>query len=106
MTAGGMVLGESGKWGCFFWNGVQWRGESGAYPDEMFNVVGPRIPAPDEPWQCVPVEPTDYMLFKAETAAMNKDVDTYSPTPTEHPDDGGGPSGYYYRALLAAAPKP
>ncbi len=80
---------ESGKWGCFFWNGVQWRGESGAYPDEMFNVVGPRIPTPDEPWQCVPVDLTPPMRRAGQHA---KEHDCYI--------DG------IYADIIAAAPKP
>ena len=29
--------------------------------DEQFEQIGPRIPTPDEPWKCVPVQPTRKM---------------------------------------------
>lgn len=54
--------------------------------------IGPRIPKPDEPWQCVPVEVTYKMDEKAFVAS-------------------GCPSDWYgfsdmWAAALAAAPKP
>ena len=52
---------HGGKWGCFNWDGRAWRDSAGVYPESIFDVVGHRIPTPDEPWQCVPVEPTDEM---------------------------------------------
>lgn len=57
-----------------------------------------------EGWQFVPKEPTDDMIEAFRQAHARKCVDIASPTPTEHPDDGGGPIGYGYRAMLAAAP--
>lgn len=59
---------DGGKWGCFLWNGSAWEGESDRYSDEMFDVVGPRIPTPDEPWDNVPAMPTDTMLEVGELA--------------------------------------
>lgn len=44
-----------GKWGCYLWNGSSWEGERGdRYSDELFDVVGPRIPTPDVPLQPAP----------------------------------------------------
>lgn len=51
----------------------------------------------------VPVEPTEAMLQAGTHAGRRKSQDAMSPTPTEHPDDGGGSLGYAYRAMLAAA---
>lgn len=31
-------------------------------PEGVIHTVGPRIPTPDEPWQTVPVNPTQEML--------------------------------------------
>lgn len=55
-------------------------------------------------WQLVPTEPTDDMIEAFRQAHARKCVDIASHTPTEHPDDGGGPIGYGYRAMLAASP--
>lgn len=57
-------------------------------------MVGPRIPTPDEPWQCVPVEITKEMQHRwmfppGEQGWPN------SATPSER-----------YRSMLDAAPKP
>lgn len=57
-------------------------------------------------WRLVPVEPTEAMSEAFERAYDRKYADIYAPTPTEHPNDGGGPFGYGYRAMLAAAPSP
>jgi hypothetical protein len=51
----------------------------------------------------VPVEPTEARLQAGRDAYRRKQQDAASPTPTEHPGDGGGPMGYAYRAMLAAA---
>lgn len=43
-------------WECCQWNGYAWHGiwiES--VPDSAFSEIGARIPAPGEPWKCVPV---------------------------------------------------
>lgn len=53
---------EGGKWRCFKWNGSAWCDKRSEYPEDIFDVIGPRIPTPDEPWQCVPVEATDEMV--------------------------------------------
>lgn len=53
----------------------------------------------------VPVEPTAEMLKLGSRAYWNKQRDMDSPTPTEFPDECGGPMGYAYLAMLSAAPK-
>lgn len=58
-----------------------------------------------EGWKLVPVEPTAAMTTAGHTAWMRKAHDIFSATPTEHPEDGNGPMGYAYRAMLSAAPK-
>ncbi len=63
--------------------------------------AGQRVP---EGWELVPIEPTGEMIEAFRSAHGRKCVDIASPYPTEHPDDGGGPVGYGYRAMLAAAP--
>lgn len=55
------------------------------YVDE----IGPRIPNPDEPWQCVPKEPDGAM----QVAGLKVRVE----------EDG---TAAVYRAMLSAAPKP
>lgn len=76
---------EGGAWGCFNWNGSKWKDSDGLYDDALFDVVGPRIPTPDEPWQCVPKEPNSAML-----AAVSCP----------------GCAATDYAHMLAAAPKP
>ncbi len=61
---------HNGKWGCFFWTGTGWRDTSGVYGEALFAVVGPRIQTPDEPFKCVPVEPTAEMVDAASEAYM------------------------------------
>jgi hypothetical protein len=51
----------------------------------------------------VPKEPTQGMLDAGEAAYFRKITDMASVTPTEHHAAGGGPMGYAYRAMLAAA---
>lgn len=58
-----------------------------------------------ESWQLVPKEPTQKMLDAFAQGHGRKCLDISSMHPTEHPDDGGGPVGYGYRAMLAAAPE-
>ncbi len=57
------------------------------YDDDDMEAIGQRIPTPDEPWQCVPVEPARAMLDASwrECAVSSPQV---------------------YRAMLKAAPKP
>lgn len=47
---------------------------------------------------------TQAMIEAGEAAYDRKAEDMASPTPTEHPDDGGGPIGYAFRAMVAAMP--
>ena len=69
---------------------AEWVDNSGR---ELYWVaeVGPRIPTPDEPWQCVPVEPTREMLASYEKAS----VAPIGPLSVR---------GYIH--MVAAAPKP
>ena len=55
-----------------------------------FDEIGPRIPTPDEPWQAVPVEPTEQMTGDVQrmTAHWANDAEDIWPI------------------MLAAAPKP
>ncbi len=55
-------------------------------------------------WQLVPKEPTEEMIEAFATASWLKLQDSYGPSPTEHPEDGGGSIGYGYRAMLSVAP--
>ena len=48
------------------WIPWEWRSSSRSTQGGWFNSetpveVGPRIPTPDEPWRCVPKEPTEEM---------------------------------------------
>lgn len=80
---------EDTPWKCQQWNGEWWHGR-GMYHEPA--KVGPRIPAPDEPWQCVPVEATPEML-------------KHGFIETQY-DEGRRNRMEVYRAMLAAAPKP
>lgn len=59
----------------------------------------------NEGWQIVPREPTGNMQHSFRSSYRLKENDIASESPTEHPQDGGGPFGYGYRAMLATAPK-
>lgn len=65
-----------------------------------------RTPAIPEGWKLVPIEPSDEMVEAFADASWRKLQDGYGDSPTEHPEDGGGPVCYGYRAMLAAAPEP
>ena len=71
------------NWVAWHWNGVDFSGVD----EDCFAEIGPRIPTPDEPWQCVPVEATADML----------DVLTLGHLVT---------ATRRWREALAAAPKP
>ncbi|MBY5942815.1 hypothetical protein KUW00_18215 [Halomonas sp. DP5N14-9] len=55
-----------GMLGCDDWSPSYWDSRLARWdsliPDGDEIEAGPRIPTPDEPWQCVPVEPTREML--------------------------------------------
>lgn len=73
------------NWRPDFWRDGKWRSVWSMPEDDGCHAeVGPRIPTPDEPWQCVPVEMT--------------------------PDMGEAVKGYNrfidWKEALAAAPKP
>lgn len=90
-------------WEAGEWDGRQWRVTSSDAPwaPELIEMVGPRIPTPDEPWQCVPSIPTDGMKQAGKTAIEDlqklRGIDAYA-----HCDDA--PAAYRY--MLSAAPKP
>lgn len=52
------------EWMMEDWQPRYWSdgGFDGGLSDEVFAVIGPRIPTPDEPWQTVPTEVTPDML--------------------------------------------
>ena len=54
---------EQSTWEAAEWNGARWRlvGSDDMFSELEVPVVGPRIPTPDEPWKCVPVQPTRKM---------------------------------------------
>ncbi|MDV6318754.1 hypothetical protein [Chromohalobacter sp. HP20-39] len=61
-----------------------------SFDDDTWTEIGPRIPAPDEPWQCVPVEQTDRMYKLMYW----------------HMVSCGGSLRDLWKEALAAAPKP
>ncbi|WP_252108943.1 MULTISPECIES: hypothetical protein [unclassified Halomonas] len=74
----------------------------GKYLSEgSFEAIGPRIPSPDEPWQCVPKEPTGDQV-DAGCQAIG-DCERLGEC---HGDCDCSPAPKVYRAMLAAAPKP
>jgi len=76
---------DNWPWTPVRWDGLSWFSSDGY---EVFcDIIGPRIPTPDEPWQCVPVEATADML----------DVLTLGHLVT---------APRRWREALAAAPKP
>jgi hypothetical protein len=74
--------------------------------DDMAHDIATAALAAIEAAGCVvvPREPSDEMLAQGDLAYIRKLNDMGSAHPTEHPFDGGGPSGYRYRAMLAASP--
>lgn len=58
--------GADEAWEVGEWNGGTWEltGTDHDWPEYMIKVVGPRIPTPDEPWQCVPVEPVGWQFYQ------------------------------------------
>ena len=52
------------EWQCAYydpWSDAFLFAEWGAISSHSVKQVGPRIPTPDEDWQCVPKEPTEEM---------------------------------------------
>lgn len=45
---------KGGVWRCAYWDGGDWAFGESLYDDAAWDKIGPRIPTPDEPWQCVP----------------------------------------------------
>lgn len=77
---------DGGQWEPLWFNGEMWDGH---HHDAEIREIGPRIPTPDEPWQCVPTEPT---------AAMKKAADVDTPGPMT--------AWKCWQVMLAAAPRP
>jgi hypothetical protein len=48
---------------------------------------------------------TSEMLAAGQAAYDRKNDDAWSTSPTEHPEDGGGPLGYAWRAMVGAMPR-
>ncbi|KJZ10420.1 hypothetical protein TW86_14060 [Halomonas sp. S2151] len=51
------------EWDCLYWctedeGEAAWLCAAGVDIEDDVLEVGPRIPTPDEPWQCVPAKPT------------------------------------------------
>lgn len=75
-------------------DGFMIAGISGAFDEDAFESIGDRIPAPDEPWQTVPVELIDWIRGAQRLMRAL-------------PDGGGWPAAADQAdMLLAAAPKP
>lgn len=73
-------------WESLRWSGCVWDGHIN---DGDLQEVGQRIPEPDEPWQCVPVEPDEAMIEAA--------LDAYAPF---------GDMRLAIQAAIVHAPKP
>ena len=79
------------EWETALWMDGGWRDvKKGSLTDEFWDEIGPRIPCPDEPWQCVPVEATDEMLGELHL------VESFTVMAIRA----------RYAAMLSAAPKP
>ena len=76
------------NWAAWHWNGVDFAGVD----EDCFAVIGPRIPTPGEPWQCVPMKLTKSMGKALLNHSGN--LQTMADTWGAWPD------------MLAAAPKP
>ncbi len=80
---------DADEWEVAEWDGANWNVTCAdhGWDMEAIDHVGPRIPTPDEPWQCVPSEATPDML----------DIQTLG----YHT-----PASKRWRETLAVAPKP
>ena len=77
----------------FHEDGWMLAGIDGSMGEGAFEVIGDRIPAPDEPWQTVPANPTHEMHLAGESS--------YEGGMSECPDPIS-----IYKDMLSAAPKP
>lgn len=75
-------------------DGFMIAGISGAFDEDSFESIGPRIPTPDEPWQTVPAEATAEMCD-----GFRRAEHIYEQGVGEQP-------GTHWRFMLAAAPRP
>ncbi|MDC8803881.1 hypothetical protein PRZ61_10585 [Halomonas pacifica] len=77
---------DAAEWEAAQWDGRHWHvtGADHEWSEASIDVVGPRIPTPDEPWQTVPVKPTPEMKASCRVAGKLRVWDD----------------------MLAAAPKP
>jgi hypothetical protein len=80
------------------------RGQSSAFAEARDMARADAAGGAGEGFVLLPREPTEGMERAFDTAYWAKAGDASSPTPTEHPEDGGGPFGYGYRAMLKAVP--
>lgn len=61
----------SDKWRPDYYSGGLWRAVWSMPEDDSINFeIGPRIPTPDEPFKCAPVEPTTEMVDAASEMYM------------------------------------
>ena len=62
---------DADQWEAAFWDGGAWLivDAEGSWPESEVEIVGQRIPSPDEPWVTVPVEATPEMLHSAGNSA-------------------------------------
>ena len=81
-------FGKGNDWECKrLVSSGYWASHDGVMETEP-SEVGPRIPTPDEPWQCVPVEPTAAMmraLWQAEPFDRYEAMLAAAPTPETQP---------------------
>lgn len=88
------------------WIPWEWRSSSRSPQGTWFNSetpieVGQRVPTPDEPWQCVPKEPTEDMMHAG--CVATGDCERIGEC---HLDCHFSPAPKVYRAMLSAAPTP
>lgn len=89
-------FGATKEWVPLYWQGERFEDEHYFLEHQNIGEIGQRIPEPDEPWQCVPVEPTDKMRLRALSV---DDFESGGTSVDEFNSD-------IYLAMLSAAPKP
>ena len=93
------VSGDDDGWEAVKYEGVLWfmAGRSDYLPEGLIDTIGPRIPTPDEDWQCVPKRMDRAMM----SAAIPNDQCEFP----DYRDQEDEMQARYVRAL-SAAPKP
>jgi hypothetical protein len=88
---------DDNPWEVAHWDGGEWwvANSQAPWSDCYIKKIGTRIPTPDEPWQCVPVETTGEM----DAAGCEAGSSAYA-------DAEGIRIVDAWEAMLAAAPKP